>query len=1497
MTTMTNNQGERENSSENSPARETLVVGIGASAGGFDTFQTFLKNLPTANGMAFVYVSHFDPTHESLMPGLLSRITEIPVQQIKNSTKVKPGNIYIIPPDKTLTIKKGVLKLEQPKEKRGLRLPIDAFFHSLGEDQKENAVGIILSGSGSDGAIGVKTIKENGGVIFVQDSKTAKFDGMPRSAILTGIVDYIYPVEELAVKLAQYAEHREILQKDNEKLDASLFLDEICAILRERTGNDFSKYKRSTLTRRIQRRMQVVQSQSVADYVVLIRADAEETVNLFKDLLIGVTHFFRDREAFETLEREVIPQIFGRKNAEDAIRVWTAGCATGEEAYSLAILLREGAETLNLPNPIQIFATDIDEDALDYARRGRYPESVAEQIPPEYLAKYFTKTDGYYQISKELREMCLFSSHNLIKHPPFSRLDLISCRNLLIYLDTDLHKTLLPIFHYALAADGFLFLGASENLAGQTDLFRTIDKSNRIFQAKEAIPGSRSQFPLIQAERFSQARRGAQTPKSGATGEVEIGKLIEKIMLDDYAPACVIVNSRYEIVYFFGRTGKYLEPATGIPSSNLLELARKGLRLDLRTALHKAAATVEAVTHENITFETGEATARRINLKVRPISEFGADSNLFLVVFQDVGEAFPIVEIGAADAFARTDNPLVKQIEDELLTMKEHLQTTIEELETSNEELKSSNEELLSMNEEMQSANEELQTSKEEMQSINEEIETVNAELRNKIEEIDQANSDLQNFFQSTNIATIFLDRNLRIKKFTPATTQIFELIETDLGRSLTSILPLIEGVDLLKDVEECLRTLKISEREMRLTNKEQYFMMRIAPYRTIENMINGVVLTFFNITEIQRARSEAETSLTSLIESKEMLRRNHETFFNLVQNTPFGIYIVDSEFRLVQISAGSQKVFANIKPLIGRDFAEIMRTIWEEPFASEVIGHFRQTLATGEPYVAGSITEKRGDIEDVESYDWKIERIVLPDGQFGVVCYFYDLTELRQAEDALRESEVKFRAMAETVPNMLFTVTAEGTADYANEQFAEFVGIENIDLTKTELSEFIHPEDHEETQNKWREALTMGKSFEGNYRLLRNDGEYRWFIGRAVPIRNEDGKILRWFGSLTEIEEMVRAQNSIKEADRRKDEFMAMLGHELRNPLAPLKNSLTLLQNNLGDAQFQKLHNVMNRQVEQMCRLVDDLLDVSRISHNKIQIKREPLELGELMRNLENDLQTTIESRALTLEANLPTEKVWVSGDTVRLTQAIGNIINNAAKFSNQGGTIYVNLKANAEKTTLTIKDEGIGMKTEAVERIFDSFTQEDNSLERTRGGLGLGLSLAKGLLEMHGGTITAASAGENKGSQFTVELPRIAAPRVEIKQPEKAETNGSGNRRILVIEDNADSAETLKILLEMSDYKVETSPDGKDGIRQSAEFAPEIIICDIGLPGGMNGYDVVTELKKDARHKNAYFVALSGYGQPEDKEKSAAAGFDEHLVKPVDFDVLIDLLGKIKP
>lgn len=855
-----------ENPGPASPRERFPIVALGASAGGLEAFTQFFDRMPPDSGMAFVVLLHLDPTRPSQMAEILTRHTAMPVEQATELARVEPDHVYVIPPNTTMTIEKGRLRLGDAQTTRGIRLPIDAFFKSLAEDQEECAICAVLSGAGSDGTRGLRAVKAHGGLTIAQDPKSARYEAMPSSAIPTGLVDLVLRVEEMPQRILQHkqawSELRARLANDATDATTREALPGIVATLRRKTGHDFSGYRHKTIVRRIQRRMQILGIDSAEAYVRRIRDESDEADALFRDLLIGVTQFFRDPDAFAAVEEAVIPAILDRKHPNEEIRVWVPACSTGEEAYSLAILIREAMRERDVHHPVRVFAGDIDEDGLEEARVGRYPQASAQHITPERLAAHFVRQGDMYRVAEEVREMCIFSTHSLIKNPPFSRLDLIACRNFLIYLEPALQARIMPLFHYALGPAGFLFLGSSESLGAATDLFRTIDQRHRIFQRRDSVTTPVFAFPLAESTPHLRAA-GEPGPRTHAVADPQVGRALERLLLSRFAPAGVLVNDRGDILYISGRTGPYLEPASGVPSANVIAMARRGLRFELRAAIHEAAKSRREVVHHDLSVEGADST-RRLNLIVRPLTD-EPGNELYSVIFEEI----------AADQSPAASPPLhapaehhqiMERLEGELETTRDRLQSTIEELEASNEELKSSNEELLSMNEELQSANEELQTSKEELQSLNEELETVNNELKFKVGELDGAYSDLQNLFLSTQVATIFLDRNLRIKRFTPPATDLFRLIESDVGRSLADITPRFTDGSLLGDIGEVLRTLTPKAREIETRDPAATYAMRIAPYRTLDNRIDGVVLTFPDVTAI-KAGEEAISLLASIVE------------------------------------------------------------------------------------------------------------------------------------------------------------------------------------------------------------------------------------------------------------------------------------------------------------------------------------------------------------------------------------------------------------------------------------------------------------------------------------------------------------------------------------------------------------------------------------------------------------------------------------------------------
>ncbi|MBE0584543.1 MAG: PAS domain-containing protein [Desulfofustis sp.] len=861
------------------------IVGIGASAGGLAAFEAFFSAMPADSppGMAFVLVQHLAPDHKSILTELIKRYTSMQVFEVEDGMVVEPNCAYIIPPNRDMAFLNGSLQLLEPSAPRGRRMPIDFFFRSLAQDQHERAICIVLSGTGSDGTQGLRDIKGEGGMAMAQSPNSAEYDGMPRSAIATGLVDYELLPSEMPEQLIAYASRAygknvQAAPRPVAKNDSAL--KKIYVLLRTQTGHDFSQYKPSTINRRIERRLAIHQLESIDNYVQLLQQKPSEVDALFRDLLIGVTGFFRDPETFRQLEQQVIPELFANRPAGSLIRVWSAGCATGEEAFSLAILLQEQLEKEHRSHTVQIFATDIDSQAIATARSGLYPASIAADISAERLAAFFTaEGDGSaYRINKRIRDMLVFSEQNVIKDPPFSRIDLLSCRNLLIYMGPDLQKKLIPLFHYALNPGGFLFLGTSETVGEFGDLFSPLDRKLKLYRRQEDVQGMQrvtfGRFLPLSAAAGTVPAKDLGTG-SGAPGKLSLRELTEQALLRQIAPAGALVNGHGDILYLHGRTGMYLEPAPGEAGvNNILKMAREGLRGELTTALHRAAGAKEQVRRTGLLVKTNGAFTPTIlticPLAARPESlQRGGEmvdqavtlsTSLFLVIFEE-GASFDAeqagrvavgnVEQGVADPDSSSEilaSARIAALRQELWAKEEYLQTA-------NEELKSTNEEMQSVNEELQSTNEELETSKEELQSINEELATINTELQTKVSDLSRANNDMNNLLAGTGIATVFVDHSLNILRFTPAATGIINLISSDIGRPVSHIVSNLVGYDrLVGDVQAVLDTLAAREVEVETTDG-RWYILRIQPYRTLDNVIEGAVITFVDITEARKVK------------------------------------------------------------------------------------------------------------------------------------------------------------------------------------------------------------------------------------------------------------------------------------------------------------------------------------------------------------------------------------------------------------------------------------------------------------------------------------------------------------------------------------------------------------------------------------------------------------------------------------------------------------------
>lgn len=959
------------------------VVGIGTSAGGLEALQSFFQQVPALTGMVFVVVQHLDPTRKSMLVELLQRSSVLPVVEVTDGLGVEPDHVYVIPPGQDLSLLGGKLQLFAPTT-ASPHLPIDFFFRSLADDQQERSIGVILSGMGSDGTLGLRAIKEKAGAAFVQAPASARYESMPRSALDAGVADVVAAVEELPARIFAYRQHARHIHRADPELQAGALsgLQKIYVLLRSHTGNDFSLYKTSTIWRRIGRRMGLHQIDAVAHYVRFLRENPREIELLFQELLIGVTCFFRDPEAWQKVLHEALPALLSSSTTDGVLRAWVAGCSTGEEAYSLAMIFKEAAEPYRSVRKItlQIFGTDVDRDAIDRARQGLYPETIAADVSAQRLHRFFVREERGFRVSKEIREMVMFAPQNFIMDPPFTKLDLISCRNVMIYLSSGLQKRLLPLFHYSLNPGGVLLLGSSETIGSFSSLFTPLDQKIRLYRRlTPLVVDTPVEFPFTPSRRPASASDAELEPQPRArSGAINLQVLADRVIVQRFAPLGVLCNDRGDVLYLSGRSGKYLEPAVGRANLNVFAMARDGLRHALSRAFATALRSDRVVNVKRLKVGTNGGT-QHVNLTVQKLAEPSELRGTVMVIIADTSSPSP-------EPVPRRAPARMAELLQELQAAREEAQTTREEMQTSQEELRSANEELQSTNEELQSVNEELTTSKEEMQSLNEELQTVNHQLQSKVDELSRSNSDMKNLLNSTDIATLFLDGDLRVRRFTTPTSKIIKLLPGDAGRLITDLASDLEDSRLAEDAREVLRTLKPSQRHV-ATSDGRWFRLRIMPYRTLENIIDGVVITF---TDADAAKALEKS---------------------LVQQA----------------------------------------------------------------------------------------------------------NELKQ--------------MAESVPELVWSCSPDGSCDYLGPQWQLYTGVADDELLGFGWLDRLHPEDRDRTREQWLTAVKAGRGFRGKFRLLAAGGDYRWLKARAIPIHDASGEIQKWYGVNTDIDDLERASPSVEAA------------------------------------------------------------------------------------------------------------------------------------------------------------------------------------------------------------------------------------------------------------------------------------------------------------------------------------------------------------------------------
>ena len=1229
------------------------VVGIGASAGGLEAVSELLAEVPASTGMVYLLVQHLDPRHQSYLTEILAKKAKIAVETAADGTTIKPDHLYVIPPNRTLTVADGILRLGSRDATEGPHKPVNILFRSLAEQYAHRAVAVVLSGTDSDGAEGLEEIKAAGGITLVQEPTSAKFDGMPKSAIATGCVDLILTAKELGKEMLRIGRHPYLsasASPDGLEQEADR-LKQIFRLLQGRNGTDFSRYKRSTVQRRLARRMALRQVDGIAEYVDLLRHEPEEIQALAQDFLIRVTGFFRDPETFVGLSEAVFPALFENRPSQEPLRIWVPGCASGEEVYSIAIVLLEYLADRATAPRIQIFGTDLSEIAIEKARTGFYSDGIADEVSPERLQRFFVKLNEQYQVSKTIRDLCVFARHDVTRDPPFSRLSLLSCRNLLIYLDETLQRQVIPLFHYSLNPNGFLNLGPSETIGRASELFRLVDGRHQIYRRQPAPARVAPEFPSVEAAARPGVIEALVVPEPVPVESERAQKETERLLLTRYAPASILIDDSLNVVYFHGETSRYLEHARGAASLNLQKICRAGLLVELAPAILESQKSERSVIREGVRVGS-PSEEQKVSFEVVPVKLPRIESRYFLILFGQPSTHSPEVQpagllvrlwlslFGAGSVAETEKDNQIARLRRELDATRDYLQATVEEHEAAKEEMKSAHEEALSANEEFLSTNEELETAKEELQSANEELGVTNQELRNRNRALNDLNDELQ---QSRN----YLDA----------------IVET-----LRESLLVLDG-DL----------------RVQKANRKFFETFHLRPEETLQRHIYDLADGQWNISGMRRLLEEV-----------------------LPEDHPLRDYEVIHDFRGV----GQKTMLLNARRLAGENHRDEM-----------------------------------------------------------ILLAIEDITDRQN-------SQVK-----------------------------------------------------------------------------------------------------------------------LMEADRRKNNFLAILAHGLRNPLGPIRLGVERLRRDAKDAGIKQL-DMIERQIQRLVRLVDDLLDIARIERDHVELKKVPVDLTKVVNQAIETAHHHFDSRRHNLSLFLPSEPVRILADPLRLEQVASNILSNAAKYTDAGGEIAVSVERVDDDAILRIRDNGIGIAPELLRQLFEMFFQVDASLDRAGSGLGIGLSVAKRLVELHGGRIEGHSEGLGRGSEFTVHLPAMRESEKQSDWPQEGspETSAvvSAIHRVLIVDDNFDMAEAVAEMAKSWGHEVKVAQDGPTALELASQFRPDIALVDIGLPK-MNGYELAQRLRQLPDWEAVRLIAITGYGREADSQAAHEAGFDLHLVKPVDAVRLERLLGTL--
>lgn len=1450
------------------------VVGIGASAGGLDAFLEFFQAVSHDSGMAYVLVQHLPPEHESMLTELLAKRTDLPIVAIEDGTHIAPNHVYVIRPERSVTLRNGMLHLGDALSPKTNNRPIDDFFLSLAEEQKERAICIVMSGAGSNGSEGARSVRAVGGLCIAQKPSSASVPSMPAELIEQGSADFVLRPSEMPETLLRYARtpYTRDASASQPRAHEEPQIEQILGLVRARTRRDFTGYKRLTITRRIHRRMAVHQIKSLDDYTAMLRGDDAEASALADDLLIHVTGFFRDPDAWESLRAQVIEPLVASREDNGVIRCWVTACATGEEAYTLAMLIDEAANAVGKHFDVKIFATDLAERALAHARAGIYASGIESDVAPERLERYFQKEDGVYRLRNPLRGMVVFAPQNVLQDPPFSRLDLCCCRNMLIYLEPPAQTRLLELLHFSLRDGGVLFLGTSETPGSET-LFAPIDRRWRLYRK---IRGTRST-----GIDFSQLAR-VRDAQLDILPRTALARLTSQWLVDGHVPASVTVDRAGRVLYFHGDSELYLAQPRGEPTRELLSLVREGLRAATRKALEESVTKNEPTSEPSRLLSANDSELRAW-VTVTPLERRSEDDAHFLVSFEQRRDPS---ETSDDD----DDGPDTPQLNRELERVRQELLHTVTELQLRNEELRASNEEVTSINEELQSTNEELETSREELQSLNEELTTVNAQLEAKVLEHEATTNDLSSLLYSTDIAVVFLDTQFRIRRFTPAVRVLFDLIPSDAGRPLANLARKFVDDELQADAKAVLERLVPHEREI-VSNAGRWYQRRILPYRTTDNRIDGVVITFIDIT------------------ANKLAERRFARKARLLDLSNDAIISCDLDDRVVFWNQGAAVQFGySREEALGRPLGELLSLPNLVPPADPNHDAYQSNA----PMIELVATAKGGRKVTILCR-WAIatDEAGRP---FDKLLSSTDVTDRGLQREAFRRAEEQSRLLVDGARDFaMVLLDAEGTITAWNVGAERVLGYTEAEAVGQNIALIFTPEDRATGAHRREraEATRDGRAEDARWHL-RKDGQRFFSNGVMNALHEADGRLRGFVKILRDDTARKLAEESFKQAaeqagaaNRMKDAFLATLSHELRTPLAAIQLWTHVLKKQPQTDVDGRLRAIqaITQSVQAQNQLIDDLLDTVRIASGSLRVDVHACELPPLLHTWVESMRLTAEAKGVHLRLEADSSIGMVATDPDRLQQILWNLLKNAITFTPPGGHIGVSVRRDASKLRLQIADTGAGIAAEFLPHVFDAFRQADSSTSRSTGGLGLGLSIVSKLVHLLGGTIRAESPGLGQGATFTIHLPLSGRTRnrrrsssgsmVGIRSTELA------GKRILLVEDTPETREALTLILAGAGSIVTATADAKSAFAAFVAGTPDLIVSDIAMPGedGMQLLQRIRAHETRAGREHVPALAVTALAHEDDRAQVLEAGFDAHLVKPFEAESLlqsvVDLLG----